>query len=112
MTTATAGRQAESAVAQLLSERGYKIMDRNWSTPACEIDIVAQRDETAYLVEVKYRSSEAQGSGFEYIGPKKLKQMFFAAEVWTKDTGWSGDIRLLAAEVSGANFENIAVIEI
>lgn len=112
MATTTIGRQAETAVADYLKRQGYKILAQNWKTPRCEIDIVAVNHKTAYLVEVKYRSADAQGSGFEYIGPQKLKQMRFAAKVWEQEFGWPGDIELLAAEVSGVDFENIELIEI
>lgn len=112
MATSVIGRQAETAVVRKLEEMGYKVLAQNWRTPRCEIDIVAMKDKIAYLVEVKFRTSESQGSGWEYIGPKKLKQIQFAARVWSKDNDWDGDIRLLAAEVTGAGFELIEFTEV
>jgi Holliday junction resolvase-like predicted endonuclease len=58
-----------------------------------------------YFVEVKYRASPKQGSGIEYITPKKLKQMELAAEFWVADNSWDGDYNLGGIEVSGPNFE-------
>jgi Holliday junction resolvase-like predicted endonuclease len=73
---------------------------RNWRTKVCEIDIVANKNKIIYFVEVKYRSSDKQGSGFEYITPKKLSQMGFAAEIWVQQNNWNGDYRIAAAELS------------
>jgi len=112
MRTTTAGKKAEKAVAELLGKRGFKILGQNWKTPVCEIDIIAQRDKVAYFIEVKFRSSESQGGGWEYIGPQKLRKIDFAARVWIQHHRWEGDYRLLAAEVAGLNFEDISIIEI
>ncbi len=112
MRTTTIGHQAEAAVTGELKTRGYKVLDQNWKTRVCEIDIVAGKDVVIYFVEVKYRGGEGQGAGFEYIGPKKLHQMGFAAKVWCQSNSYEGDYRLLGAEVSGPNFEHIELVEI
>lgn len=65
-----------------------------------------------FFVEVKYRSSLAQGDGFEYIAYKKQKQMTFAARIWAQNYNWEGDYRLMAAAVSGPDCENIQIIEV
>lgn len=100
MITTSIGKQAEAAVAEELKHRGYKILDQNWKTKVCEIDIVAEKAGIVYFVEVKYRSADAQGSGLEYIGPQKLKRLRFAAQVWVQYNGWRGDYRLLGASVT------------
>jgi len=112
MKTSSVGQLAEAAVADYLLQRGYETVARNWKTPACEIDLVAKKDDVIYFVEVKYRSSETQGGGFDYIGPQKLKQMNFAARVWAQNNRYGGDYQLLAAEVGGLNYENVEVIEL
>lgn len=99
-------------MAGLLEQAGFEIIDRNWKTKVCEIDIVAQKTDTVYFVEVKYRSSKFQGDGFDYVGPQKLRRMNFAAQVWCQNYDWSGDYRLMAAAVSGADCEDIELIEI
>ena len=96
----------------MLEQQGFEIIDRNWKTKVCEIDIVAQNRDTIYFVEVKYRSGQAQGSGFEYIADQKLRRMNFAAEVWCQNFDWNGDYRLTAAAVSGPDCENIEIIEL
>lgn len=105
MTNYQTGHDAEKAAAEYLKDKGYKIIEQNWKTKYCEIDVVAQKDKTVYFVEVKYRKSSAFGSGLEYITPKKLKQMTFAAEMWVSQHKWDGDYQLAGLEMSGPEFE-------
>jgi ribonuclease HII len=75
------GHPAEIIAADYLITLGFKILDINWKTKYCEIDIVAVKKKRVYFVEVKSRSSTHSGTGFEYITSKKLNQMKFAAEM-------------------------------
>lgn len=111
MKTTQIGQKAEAQVAYLLKKKGYKILAHNWKTKVCEIDIVASRDAVIYFVEVKYRRSDYQGGGIEYITQAKLKRLFFAAQIWNQQHSWSGDWRLLGASVSGGD-GNIKIIEL
>ncbi len=104
MTATSTGRQAESKAASYLEKQGFSVLDQNWRTRYCEIDIVAQKDQTVYFVEVKYRASDSWGGGLEYITPNKLQQMSFAAEVWVSANQWQHDYQLAAIEVSGNDF--------
>ena len=112
MKTTAQGQTAEAAVADSLTEQGYQILGRNWKTKFCEIDIIAKKDDVVYFTEVKYRASSKQGSGFDYILPKKLKQIEFAAKIWNQQNNWDGDWRLTAAAVSGPDHQNIELIEL
>jgi Holliday junction resolvase-like predicted endonuclease len=105
MTNFSHGRAAEQAAAEYLERNDFAVIDRNWQTRACEIDIVAKKGKCVYCVEVKYRQNDAQGSGLEYITAAKQKQMHFAAEMWATTHHWHGDISLAAIEVSGPGFE-------
>lgn len=106
------GQKAEKAVADLLEQEGFDIIDRNWKTKVCEIDVIAEKDKIIFFVEVKYRSADAQGDGLEYVASQKLRRMDFAAQIWTQAYDWEGDYRLMAAAVSGVDFENIELVEI
>jgi Holliday junction resolvase-like predicted endonuclease len=95
------GHDAEKRAAEYLEEQGYRIRELNWKTRYCEIDIVAEKDDTIYFVEVKSRKNSFQGTGFEYITPKKLKQMQFAAEMWVQANDWNGGYQLAAVSIDG-----------
>ncbi|HSW75300.1 MAG TPA: YraN family protein [Candidatus Saccharimonadales bacterium] len=111
MTTTEVGRKAEAVAATFLTAKGCEIVAQNWRTRMCEIDIVATRDAIVYFCEVKYRVHNKQGAGLDYITPKKLRQMQFAAESWVHMHGWRGDYQLCAIEVSGPRFAVTTVVK-
>ena len=98
------GHHAEKVAADYISDRGYEILGLNWKTKWCEIDIIAKKDRVIYLIEVKYRKTNAQGEGLDYITPNKMKQMQFAADLWVYQYDWDGEYQLAAIEVSGDSF--------
>ncbi len=103
MSTAIGG-VAEQKVARALTLAGFTVLDRNWRTRYCEIDIVAKHRNVVYFVEVKYRRTATQGSGLDYVTSIKQKQMAFAARQWCAANRWFDDYELAAVEVSGPNF--------
>ena len=52
------GRAGEKLVCKYLKKRGYQIVARNYVTPFGEADIVALKDGTYCLVEVKTRTGD------------------------------------------------------
>lgn len=104
MSTTSTGRQAEAVAAAYLIRQGYMILEHNWRTRWCEIDIVAQKDTSVSFVEVKYRRRDRWGHGMDYITPAKQKQMIFAAEFWASSHDWRHKYCLAAIEVSGPTF--------
>lgn len=80
--TASIGKQGEDRAANFLITQGHRIIQRNWRTKFCEIDIISKKDGILYFTEVKYRSSAARGGGVAAITAAKLKQMRFAAEAY------------------------------
>ena len=104
MSSTNTGRKAERAAANYLEMRGFHILEMNWRRPRCEIDIVAQKSHVIYLVEVKYRKNNHQGSGLEYVTVTKLRQMRYAAESWVDESKYAGQYQLAAIEVAGPEF--------
>lgn len=96
------GDEAEHVASEYLRSTGHEIIERNWKTKLCEIDIVARKDDTLYFIEVKYRKTSNQGGGVAAITPKKLRQMRFSVEVYTKYKHITNqDMRLAVITVSG-----------
>jgi len=101
-TTKQIGDTAESKAEQYLRAQGHDILERNWKTRFCEIDIVSLKDMTFYFSEVKYRKMLVHGSGLEAVTVKKQQQMKFAAEYYAASHKLIGvDMRLVAMAVSG-----------
>jgi putative endonuclease len=111
MSTTETGRKAEKAAATYLEMRGYKVLERNWRRPRCEIDIIAEKDGTIYFVEVKYRRNDDQGGGLEAITPTKLRQMRYAATSWLEESKWRGESQLSAVEIAAPNFTVMSFID-
>lgn len=49
--------------------QGYKILDRNWSCPAGEVDIVAREGDVLVFVTVKTRTDISRGFPGEEASP-------------------------------------------
>lgn len=81
-TTKAIGDIAETFAAEHLLSLGHTVLERNWKTKFCEIDIVSVHEMTLYFTEVKYRKTAKQGGGLAAITTKKQQQMRFAAEFY------------------------------
>ncbi len=92
-----AGRKGEVAATSYLESNEFRVLMRNWKTKWCEIDIMAEKNNTLYFVEVKYRKN---GGGLNAITLKKRKQMRFAAEMYLSKLP-EKSARLAAVAVSG-----------
>ena len=105
MTTRDVGNTGESQVCSYLQEQGYVIVDRNWRTKLCEIDIIVSKNAQLYFVEVKTRKNDHFGDGLDYITSKKLRQMNFAAQMWLTAHSWRGTVSIAAASVNNQTSE-------
>ena len=101
-TTKQIGDAAEDIAADYLRGQGHDILERNWKTKFCEIDIVSLKDQTFYFSEVKYRKTADQGGGLAAITTKKQQQMRFAAELYASSHNLKAvELRLTAIASSG-----------
>ena len=101
-TTRSIGDAGENAAAEELVRQGHMIIDRNWKTKYCEIDIVSRKGDTIYFVEVKHRKNAKHGGGLAAITPRKQQQMVFAARMYAQVYKLTDvDLRLLAIATTG-----------
>lgn len=73
------GIEGEEHAVRALKKRRYKIIERNFRTPAGEIDIVARDGKCLVFVEVRTRGSIEFGLPQETIVAKKRKKICNAA---------------------------------
>lgn len=104
------GSHGEDAAANYLRKKGFTILQRNWRTKACEIDVVARKNDVIYFVEVKYRKTSVQGGGIAAVTTKKVTQMERAAKIWQQRYG-EHDARLSVIEVTGLDYEVTSFLE-
>ena len=99
----TMGEAAEEFASEYLQSQGFEIIERNWKTKWCEIDIVALKGGALHFVEVKYRKNDQSGDGLAAITATKHRQMLFAARMWLhahKHFPYKG-VQLSAISLSG-----------
>lgn len=68
------GRKAEEQTVKYLKKNGYKIIERNFTTPFGEADIVAFKDGYYCFVEVKARESDSFGLPAEAVDRRKRER--------------------------------------
>jgi putative endonuclease len=76
------GRDCETAAADFLVARGWRILARNFRSGHREIDVVARRADVVAFVEVKGRSETVRGYPLEAIGYHKRIELARAARAW------------------------------
>lgn len=74
------GKQGEELAADFLRKNGYDILETNWVYQKAEIDIIAKKEDTLAVVEVKTRSSLDFGLPQDFVTPKKIKLLVKAVD--------------------------------
>ncbi len=92
--TRARGREAEDLAAAFLESRGFTILARNHATRQGEVDLVAQEGDVLCFVEVRSRTSDAQGGPEETVSGAKARRVVAAATDWAaRNGGLDRDIR-------------------
>ena len=73
------GKKGEALAEEYLSRNGYQILAKNWRYLKAEIDLIAQKEDTLAIVEVKTRSSVDIVSPEAAVNEKKIKLLVSAA---------------------------------
>ena len=76
------GKNGEAIASEFLREKGYKILETNWRKGPLEIDIIAQKDKTLVIAEVKTRSTNYFGEPEEFVTRAKQKNLIKAANTY------------------------------
>jgi putative endonuclease len=81
------GREAEDLAAAFLEERGCEVIARNHRIRHGEVDLVCREGDVLCFVEVRSRTSAAQGGPEETVGPSKARRVVAAATDWAMRNG-------------------------
>ncbi len=84
--TGRLGRLGEAAAAQYLKRLGYRIVVRNYTCPAGEIDIIAVDGRQVVFVEVKTRRSSDAADPEIAVHAHKRRQVTRAARYYLAQT--------------------------
>lgn len=80
MNTKKVGNEAEQQVVKFLKKKKYKILGTNLSYGFGEIDILARHKRDIVVVEVKAKSTDQFGKGFEMVNYFKQKKLLSLAK--------------------------------
>lgn len=76
----TDGARAEAMAADFLSQRGLRVVARNYRVRGGEIDLICREGATLVFVEVRLRRSRAFGGAAASIGKAKQARLLLAAQ--------------------------------
>ena len=99
------GRWGERRVARHYEAAGYVVLDQNWQVRGGELDLVMMRGDEIAFCEVKTRSSDRFGSGFEAVDERKQRFVRRAAMSWLDANDRRGRLRFDVATVTGPQVE-------
>ena len=88
------GKEGERLAEIYLSDKGYKILHRNWRFGRYEIDLVATKDGMLRFIEVKFRSYVQYGKPEEAVTKKKIKSLMQAVDQYLYLNPQHEDFRL------------------
>lgn len=75
------GNEMEDIAAQYLTERGVRILERNFRSRDAEIDIIGKQEEVLVFIEVKARrTGKKSGSAAEAVGSAKQTKICRCAD--------------------------------
>ncbi len=78
------GRVSEDRAVAYLMAHGYTIRERNWRIGHKEIDIIAQKNGTIAIIEVKARKNDRYGDPTEAITDSKIRNLVQASNAYIR----------------------------
>ena len=78
------GQKGEQLAADIMTQKGYKILETNWKLGRMEIDIIAANKKEIVFVEVKTRTSMLGGTPEEAVDEAKKRRMVASANAYLK----------------------------
>lgn len=74
------GKDGEEQAARYLTEKGYRIIHRNWRSGHHELDIIAMDGTECVFIEVKTRKDTVFGNPEEAVSNRKIRSIVTAAD--------------------------------
>lgn len=76
------GKKGEDLAVDFLINKGYIILDRNYRYERAEVDILAKKDQTLAVIEVKTRSTTDFGNPQDFVKPKQIERLVNAVDAY------------------------------
>jgi putative endonuclease len=100
------GKLGEELAVEFLQKNGYEILETNWTFQKAEVDIIAQKENTLAIVEVKTRSSLEFGLPQDFVKPKKIQLLVKAVNEYVVSKNLDIEVRfdIIAIHKEGKSF--------
>jgi len=100
------GKLGEELAVEFLRKNGYEILETNWTFQKAEIDVIAKKDNTLAIVEVKTRSSLDFGLPQDFVKPKKIQLLVKAVNEYVVSNNLEVEVRfdIMAIHKEGKSF--------
>lgn len=95
------GKKGELLAAEYLQKNGYIILEKNWFFQKAEIDILAQKENTLAVIEVKTRSSNYFGEPQSFVSKQKIKLLIKAVDAFVSNKKLDIDVRFDIIAITG-----------
>ena len=103
------GKWGEEVAARILTEKGYRIIARDWKDNHKDLDIVAVADDCLVIVEVKTRRNNDYMAPEQAVDYRKIKNITLAANKFIKMNCIDLPILFDIVAVTGTNDENCVI---
>ena len=100
------GKLGEEMAVEFLQKDGYAIIETNWTFQKAEVDIIAQKENTLAIIEVKTRSSLEFGLPQDFVKPKKIQLLTKAVDAYVNERDLDIEVRfdIIAIHKEGKSF--------
>lgn len=87
------GKNGEDLAIDFLLKNGYEIIARNYTYQKAEVDIIAQKENTLAVVEVKTRTSADFGDPQQFLKPKQIQRIVKAVDEFINSNDMDVEVR-------------------
>ena len=87
------GKKGEQLAVDFLLKKNYKIVETNYRFQKAEVDIIAQKNNTLAVIEVKTRSTDYFGNPQDFVNPKKIKLLTSAIDNYVVEKDLDVEVR-------------------
>jgi putative endonuclease len=87
------GKKGEDLAIDFLLKNGYEIIARNYTYQKAEVDIIAQKENTLAVVEVKTRTSADFGDPQQFLKPKQIQRIIKAVDEFINSNDMDVEVR-------------------
>lgn len=105
------GKKGEQLAVDFLIENGYEIVERNYRFYKAEVDIIAKKEQTLAIIEVKTRSTSDFGDPQDFLKPKQIQRIVKAVDEYvlvnTLDVEVRFDIIAIVKGKKGFSIEHL-----